>query len=218
MRIFQELTAKSWMSDQGTLDNLYAGSASVSVQKKLALGVFLGVVTVLFVLLVVAYGGRMAYDDWRPVPQLRLLWANSLILILSSVALQSARYFVRRGQTDAMRVALLAGGAFTVVFLFGQLLAWRQLGAMQQFDIRNPAIGFFYLITALHGLHLLGGLIAWGRTVLKVWGDFDPAMVRQSVELCAVYWHYLLLIWLVLVSLLFTGNNFELFLQICGIR
>ena len=218
MNIFQEMTAKSWMSDQGTVDNLYAGSATLGVQKKLALRVFLAVVSVLFVLLVVAYGGRMAYDDWRPVPQLRLLWANSLILILSSIALQSARYCVRREQLDAMRVALLAGGAFTVVFLFGQLLAWRQLAAMQQFDIRNPAIGFFYLITALHGLHLLGGLVAWGRVVVKVWGRFELAKIKQSVALCAVYWHYLLLIWLVLVSLLFTGNNFEIFLQICGIR
>src|SRR5256885_9688502 len=117
------------------------------------------------------------------LPQLKLLWANAFVLILSSVALQWAQHSVRRGQMDAMRVGLLAAGAFTVVFLFGQVLAWRQLSAMVYFEMTNPAIAFFYLITGLHGVHLLGGLVAWGRTVARVWGDFDVAKIRHSVEL-----------------------------------
>lgn len=218
MSIFHELMVKPWVTDQGKVDDLYAGDASSGFAKKLALKVFLAVVAVLFMLLVVAYGSRMAFEDWRPVPQLRLLWANTLVLMLSSVALQWAQYSVRRGQMDAMRVGLFAAGAFTVVFLFGQILAWRQLGTMVYFDITNPAIGFFYLITGVHGLHLLGGLVAWGRTVAKVWGDFDAAKIRQSVELCTTYWHFLLLVWLVLFGLLFTGNNLDILLKICGIR
>ena len=218
MSMFHQLMVKPWMTDQGKLDDLYAGNESSGLAKKLALRIFLAVVTVLFMLLVTAYGGRMAYEDWRPAPQVSLLWANTCVLILSSVALQWAQYSVRRGQMDAMRVGLLAGGAFTVVFLFGQLLAWRQLGTMVYFEVTNPAIAFFYLITGLHGLHLLGGLVAWGRTVSKVWGDFDVAKVRQSVELCTVYWHFLLLVWLVLFGLLFTGNNLDVLLKLCGIR
>lgn len=218
MSIFQDLTAKPWATDQGELDDLYAGGASSGLAKKLALRVFLAVVAVLFMLLVTAYGGRMVYEDWRPAPQVSLLWANTLVLILSSVALQWAQHSVRRGRMDAMRVGLLAGGAFTVVFLFGQVLAWRQLAATVYFEVANPAIAFFYLITGMHGLHLLGGLVAWGRTVARVWGDFDVAKVRQSVELCTVYWHFLLLVWLVLFGLLFTGNNLDLLLKLCGIR
>ena len=218
MNMFHQLMAKPWVTDQGKVDDHYAGGASSGLARKLALRVFLAVVAVLFMLLVVAYGRRMAYEDWRPSPQLGLLWANTFALILSSIALQWAQYSARRGQMDAMRVGLLAAGAFTVVFLFGQLLAWRQLSTMVYFDITNPAIGFFYLITGLHGLHLLGGLVAWGRTVAKVWGDFDVAKIRQSVELCTVYWHFLLLVWLVLFGLLFTGNNLDLLLKLCGIR
>jgi cytochrome c oxidase subunit 3 len=210
--------AKPWTTDQGRVDDLYAGSNSSGPAKKLALRVFLAVVAVLFMLLVTAYGGRMAYEDWRPAPQVNLLWANTLVLLLSSVALQWAQYSVRRGQMDAMRVGLLAAGAFTVVFLFGQVLAWRQLATMVYFEVTNPAVAFFYLITGLHGMHLLGGLVAWGRTVARVWGDFDVAKVRQSVELCALYWHFLLLVWLVLFGLLFTGNNLDLLLKLCGIR
>jgi len=216
--MFHQLMAKPWAADQSKLDDLYAGSDSHEHAKRLALRVFLAVVAVLFMLLVIAYGGRMAYEDWRPAPQVRLLWANTLVLILSSVALQWAQHSVRRGQMDAMRIGLLAAGAFTVVFLFGQVLAWRQLGTMVYFEVTNPAIAFFYLITGVHGLHLLGGLVAWGRTVARVWGDFDVARMRQSVELCTVYWHFLLLVWLVLFGLLFTGNNLDLLLKLCGIR
>jgi cytochrome c oxidase subunit 3 len=209
---------KPWATEQGKIDDLHAGGTTPAAARKLALMVFLAVVAVLFMLLVTAYGGRMAYEDWRPAPQIRLLWANTFVLILSSVALQWAQHSVRRGQMDAMRVGLLAAGALTVVFLFGQLLAWRQLGTMVHFEVTNPAIAFFYLITGLHGLHLLGGLVAWGRTVSRVWGDFDAAKIRQSVELCALYWHFLLLVWLVLFGLLFTGNNLDLLLKLCGIR
>jgi cytochrome c oxidase subunit 3 len=180
--------------------------------------VFLGVVGVLFMLMIIAYGGRMTYGDWRPTPQITLLWANTFVLILSSVALQWAQYSVRRGQTDAMRIGLLAAGAFTVVFLFGQLLAWRQLATMVYFDVTNPAVAFFYMITGIHALHLLGGLVAWSMAVVKVWGKFDVAKIRQSVELCTLYWHFLLLVWLVLFGLLFTGDNLDLLLKLCGIR
>ena len=210
--------AKPWVAEQGKIDDLYAGGASAGLEKRIALRVFLAVVAVLFMLLVTAYGGRMTYSDWRPAPQLGLLWANTFVLILSSVALQWAQTSVRRGQLDAMRIGLLAAGALTVVFLFGQLLAWRQLGAMVRFDVTNPAVAFFYLITGIHGLHLVGGLVAWGRTIAKVWGKFDVAKIRQSVELCTVYWHFLLLVWLVLFGLLFTGNNLDILLKLCGIR
>ena len=213
MSIFHDLTVKPWLTAQGTVELRDKAAA-----RKLALKVFLAIVTVLFMLLLVAYARRMAYEDWRPSPQLGLLWANTFALVLSSVALQWALFSARRGQRDGMRVAFLAGGAFTVVFLVGQILAWRQLGTMAYFDVTNPAIAFFYLITGLHGLHLMGGLVAWGRTFTKVWGDFDLAKIRHSVELCTLYWHYLLGVWLVLFGLLFSGNNLDILLKLCGIK
>ncbi len=65
-----------------------------------------------------------------------------------------------------------------------------------------PANAFYYLITALHGVHLLGGLVAWGWTGNRVRRGFEANQVSLSVELCAVYWHFLLLVWLVLFGLL----------------
>jgi cytochrome c oxidase subunit 3 len=218
MNILEQLTAKPWLATGAALGDLRHPDEAHRAAKRTALWVFLAVVGVVFMLLVIAYGGRMTYGDWRPAPQLNLLWANTFVLILSSVALQWAQVAVRRGRMDALRVGLLAGGAFTLVFLFGQLLAWRQLGTMGYFDVSNPAIAFFYLITGIHGLHLLGGLVAWGRAVARVWGDFNVAKMRQSVELCTLYWHFLLGVWLVLFGLLFTGNNLDLLLKLCGIR
>jgi cytochrome c oxidase subunit 3 len=118
-----------------------------------------------------------------------------------------------------MKTGLLVGGGFAVGFLAGQLAAWRQLDAMVVFDITNPAIAFFYLITALHGLHLAGGLVAWGRTFAGVLRGIDPARTALRVRLCATYWHFLLVLWLALFGLLFSGDdNLTAFLEICGLR
>ena len=219
MSIIRQLTEKPWVPAQAMIDDLHAGGTFRLPAATVALRTFLAVVTVLFMLLIMAYGTRMQFEDWRPSPPLWLLWVNTGLLVLSSVAMQWARVSVRHGEFDGVRNGLLAGGAFAVAFLIGQILAWRQLNMMGPFDITNPAIAFFYLITALHGLHLLGGLVALGRTTAQVWRGSDAVHVRLSVELCTVYWHFLLLVWLVLFGLLFSGNdNLGVLLTLCGLR
>ena len=74
--------------------------------------------------------------------------------------------------------------------------------ALGYYASSNPANAFFYLITLLHGVHLLGGLVAWARTSDKVRRGIAVEKVRLSVELCAVYWHFLLLVWLVMFAML----------------
>lgn len=219
MNLLQQLTAKPWVSAQAVMDDFHAGGTFSLSKAKLGLRVFLTVVTVLFMLLVLAYGSRMALEDWRPQPQVGLLWLNTAMLVCGSIAMQWAQIASRRGDADGAWAGLMAGGAFTVAFLGGQLVAWRQLNMLAAFDITNPAIGFFFLITALHGLHLLGGLVAWARTAAKVRHGYSVAQIRVSIELCTVYWHYLLLIWLVLFGLLFSGSdNLGILLTICGLK
>lgn len=210
------INVQPWVA-QGSIENVRGDLTSWS-PARIGLWVFLAVVAVLFMLLIAAYGMRMAYEVWRPMPQVGLLWANTFVLVLASVALQWARIALRRGRVDSMRLGLLAGGVLTAVFLLGQIYAWRQLATTAYFEVTNPAIAFFYLITGLHGLHLLGGLVAWGRTAARAWGKVEAAKVRQSVELCATYWHFLLVVWVVLFGLLFSGDNLDLLLTICGIR
>jgi cytochrome c oxidase subunit 3 len=219
MNLFHQLTEKPWVPMQGNVVRLHDGSAFSVPTATLGLRVVLAVVTVLFSLLIMAYGSRMAFEDWRPAPQPWLLWLNTAMLVLSSVAMQWARMSARRGKVEGVTIGLAAGGFFAFAFLGGQLLAWRQLNMMVAFDITNPAIGFFYMITALHGLHIAGGLVAWGKTTAKLWRGVDLIRLRLSVDLCTVYWHFLLLVWLVLFGLLFSGNdNLGVLLSICGVR
>ena len=101
------------------------------------------------------------------------------------------------------REGLLVGGLLTLAFLGGQFFAWREIRQSDFFAPNNPAVAFFYLLTAVHGLHLLGGLFVWARTLLRMRRkDVEAIDVRMSVELCTVYWHYLLFVWLVLFALL----------------
>ena len=215
MNIIRHLTTKPW---EATAELPLLQQHTNQQNKRAALKVFLGVVAVLFTLLIVAYAGRMAYEDWRPAPQIKLMWANTLVLFLGSLCLELAQYAVRRGQQKLLRRSLLAAGLCTLIFLLGQAQAWRELGALVFFQVTNPAIAFFYLITGLHGLHLLGGLVVWGQTLVRLWRGFELEKIRHSVELCTIYWHFLLLVWLVLFGLLFAGNNLDELMVICGIK
>jgi len=205
--IFRQLRDKPWEEVPGGIDDRYDRGAASLPAATLGLRMFMAVVTVLFLLLIIAYGGRMASEEWRPGPNSKLLWLNTFLLILSSVSMQWASSAARRGQIGGVRNGLLAGGVFAFAFMAGQIVAWWQLGTMANVGISNPAIGFFYMITVLHALHLAGGIVAWGRTMLKTRGDCDVAHIRLSVELCTIYWHFLLLVWLVLFGLLFSSND-----------
>ncbi|NEV00304.1 cytochrome c oxidase subunit 3 [Bradyrhizobium uaiense] len=208
----QRLAAKPWL-EEGVLVDLREQSGSSPPTAKIGLGVFLAVVGSLFALFISAYSMRMTMVDWRALPVPALLWFNTGALVLSSVALQWAYTAARRDDIDGVILGLLSGGASAVTFLIGQLLAWRQLAGAGYFVASNPANSFFYLITAVHGLHLMGGLVALGRTTSKVWRSAEVIRVRLSVELCAIYWHFLLLVWLVLLGLL-TGWT-DGFVDIC---
>ncbi|MBW8852790.1 MAG: cytochrome c oxidase subunit 3 [Bradyrhizobium sp.] len=208
----QRLGGKPWL-EEGVMVDLREESTSSLPAAKLGLGVFLAVVGSLFALFISAYSMRMNMVDWRTLPVPALLWFNTGVLLLSSVALQWAYMAARRDDIDGISIGLCAGGASAITFLVGQLLAWRQLSGAGYFLASNPANSFFYLITAVHGLHLMGGLVALGRTTAKVLRGAEASQIRLSVELCTIYWHFLLLVWLVLVGLL-TGWT-DNFVDIC---
>ena len=204
MSLFSRLTEKSWETPGGeSIDPaLYRPPAA-----RVGVIVYFGVITVLFGLVSLAYVMRMgmpgmghdAMGDWRPMPEPPLLWVNSFVLLLSSIAWEAARIGARRGRAELMARALIGAGALGILFLAGQLLLWRQLSLAGYYASSNPANAFFYLITALHGLHLAGGLFFWVRAVLGLRAGAD---VRLPIELCAVYWHFLLLVWALMLALL----------------
>jgi cytochrome c oxidase subunit III len=208
----QRLAAKPWL-EQGVAVDLRGERGSSVPAAKIGLGVLLAVIGSLFTLLISAYSMRNSSVDWRELPLPTLLWFNTGVLVVSSGALQWALMAARRDDIDGLIVGLVAGGVSAMTFLAGQLLVWQQLNVAGYFVASNPANSFFYLITAAHGLHLMGGLVALGRTIAKVWRGAPMMQVGLSVELCAIYWHFLLLVWLVLLGLL-TGWT-ENFVDIC---
>lgn len=203
----QGLTAKPWL-EVGVIGDAGSAEPAVRPTAKVGLGAFLVVAGSLFSLLVSAYSMRMGMADWHSLPMPTVLWFSTGLLILSSVSLQTAVIAARRGEHDAIRSGLLAAGVSSLAFLGGQLLAWRELAASGRFTAADPATAFFYLLTAVHGLHVLGGLVALCRTTIKAFvlsGACTPQALGEltvSVKLCAIYWHFLLVVWLVLFSLL----------------
>ena len=196
----QTLNVQPWLAQAGMHE--VGGDAPVRPAIKTALWVFLAVATSLFALFISAYAMRMHFGDWQPLPEPGLLWWNSGVLVATSIAMQATVSAARRGDGVALRKRLLIGGVLTCVFLVGQLIAWRQLNAAGYYLDNNPANGFFYLLTAVHAVHVLGGLVAWGRTTLRLGRGEDVARLRLGVELCATYWHFLLIVWFVLFGLL----------------
>lgn len=207
MSLFQKLSDKPW-EHEGTnraVPGFGEGALQLPVQK-VALRTFLAVLTVMFGLFIIAYYIRMDLEDWRPLPEPKILWLNTLVLILCSVSMQWTRFAINREQLVQTKLGLLLGGALTLGFVYGQLLAWQKISADGYFLYNNPANAFFYLLTGIHALHLLGGLWVWTRTSVKVWFAENSKdrlkEIKLSVELCGTYWHFLLLVWLVLFALM----------------
>lgn len=209
MNIFKRLTEKPWLNEPGAVVELRTEAYAASNQK-VALVCFLAIVGVLFFLFFAAYHMRLEpleisagqRSDWVALPEPSLLWFNTLILGLASVAYEWARRRAKRGDDGTAKLAFLVAGAATFAFLVLQLAVWNELAARGYYAYANPANAFFYLITGVHGAHLLGGLVAWARAARRFAGkQADPARLMRSVDLCALYWHFLLLIWLGMLAL-----------------
>jgi len=212
-----------WLSRQGLASKPWLEPSAVGIAQglepqrlapaKIGLGVLLAVIGSFFALFISAYAMRMQLPDWRTLPVPPILWLNTIMLVLSSIALHGAKVAVSRGEKMELKVSLIAAGISALAFLSGQLVAWQQLSAEGYRLAANPANDFFYVLTGAHGLHLLGGLVALARTTEKTWRAPATEQLRLPVELCATYWHFLLLLWLVLLSI-WTGWAGD-FIDIC---
>ncbi|MBL4836801.1 MAG: cytochrome c oxidase subunit 3 [Kordiimonadaceae bacterium] len=207
MRFFKIITARPWLGEETAYSAefdaaLGADGLATLKTKRMGLFIFIGVATALFGLFAVAYYMRMMMGGWHMLMEPLILWPNTLILMVGGGLMQWASWLSKQGNVPRAKQAFFAGGIAGLLFLGGQLLAWQELIELGCYAEVNPANAFFYVITGLHGLHLMGGLFVWGNALFKTMGDASPAAITASIELCDYYWHFMLAVWIAIFALL----------------
>ena len=209
------------------------GGGTARSAAQIGLWVFMAVVCSLFTLFSVAYMMRIGYGDWRPAPTVPWqLWLSTTLLAVGSLGWHMA------ARTPPVSVAAAAaahengesskwhGNAATLRwcalawcsalgFLASQLGAWQALTAQHYLPAASPGAGFFYMLTGLHGVHVLGGMLAAAVVTAGLWRRGGAARSGAALGLCAQYWHLLLVVWLALFGLLFTVTP-ELVQAVCA--
>jgi cytochrome c oxidase subunit III len=147
--------------------------------------------------------------DWKHIAVPPILYANTIALLVSSITLHKSWRSLAIGtgvNIDAARLGLgwmmatlVLGGAF----IGGQYEAWHQLAHQGLYLATNPNSSFYYVLTAMHGLHLLAGIVALLFVISRL--AFRPAALRRStLEATATYWHFMGVLWLYLLVVLRT--------------
>jgi cytochrome c oxidase subunit III len=183
-----------------------SGTAGVP-QRAYATGMIIALAGILmfFAALVSAYVVRKGFpnSDWQALAVPRILWLNTLVLLASSFTLARSRRYLLAGDDAGFRHWWGVTAILGVLFLVGQLVAWRQLVVAGIYLATNPSSGFFYVFTAAHGLHLLGGIAA-----LLAVGFRLPRRLERStaVDVASMYWHFMDGLWLFLFVFLLVGS------------
>jgi cytochrome c oxidase subunit 3 len=141
-------------------------------------------------------------NDWVATQMPRLLWWNTVALLASSAALETARRALKTGRREAFTRLWITGSALGVLFLIGQYMAWLQLRSQGIYMATNPSSSFFYVLTAAHAVHLIGGVIALAYVSVQALRLRLGPGKRTVIDVSAVYWHFLDGLWVYLLVLL----------------
>jgi cytochrome c oxidase subunit 3 len=148
---------------------------------------------------------RATSTRWVPLHLPSIIWFNTLVLLLSSGAMELARRRLALAHIRQFHRLWSVATALGILFLLGQLAAWRQFVLAGFYVATNQASSFFYIFTGLHGLHLLGGICALLYVSFR---KFEKAKVSRSLaaEVASHYWHFMDGLWLFLLALLYLGK------------
>ncbi len=224
MKFFKILGEKPWL-DPTMANSDVLVAVDPLLASRTALRFIMAIVSVLFFLFIITYLSRSQYPDfqalagqpWQPFTDPSRLWLNTAILAASSVAMQWGLWSARREQINRAVIGVSMAVFFAVLFLVAQLELWRHLQGMGYYVNTNPANSYFYLLTAVHGLHLLGGLLVLANVVFRVWYDGALARLSGPLTLCTHYWHFLLVVWLLLFALLTSrAETINMLAALCG--
>jgi cytochrome c oxidase subunit III len=162
-------------------------------------------ILIFFMALSSAFLVRRMGGDWIPVHLPGVIWVNTVILLASSATMELARKRLAAADLEGFRRLWQVTTGLGIFFLVGQLVAWRELVAQGIYVASNPGSSFFYIFTAAHGLHLLGGVIA---LLFVLFRAFEKANLSRSLaaEVTSYYWHFMDGLWVFLLALLYLGK------------
>jgi len=147
------------------------------------------------------------YADWTHISLPPVLWFNTAALVLSSITLERARLRVAaymRGEENRRSLAMLwlnASMLLGLIFVVGQYFAWLQLRSQGLYLPTNPNSSFFYVLTGVHVIHVLGGLGGLSRVMLK-FRSTTHGLRRSTMDATSYYWHFMGVLWIYLLFIL----------------
>jgi len=166
--------------------------------------VLLAATTMVFAALTSAFVVRRGLsDDWASMHKPPILWVNTIVLLVSSIVLDRSRHALKAGDRGQFNFWWTTATALGVLFLAGQAWAWHELKESGVYIATNPSSSFFYVLTAAHAFHLLGGVAALVYVDVQALRlRLGPAK-RTAIDVTAVFWHFLDGLWLYLMLLFF---------------
>jgi len=142
-------------------------------------------------------------DDWASLPKPPVLFVNTAVLLVSSVVLDLSRRALKSGNRSRFNLWWTLATALGILFLVGQAYAWRLLKDAGFFVSTNPASSFFYVLTASHAFHLLGGVTALVYVDIQALRlRLGPAK-RTAIDVTAIFWPFLDGLWVYLMVLFY---------------
>jgi cytochrome c oxidase subunit 3 len=166
--------------------------------KRFAMWLFLVSVSMLFAAFSSAYIVRQAEGNWVDFALPSLFYYTSVIIILSSISMQWAYFAAKRDELEKVRWLITITTLLGVAFLVGQVIGWRQLTDGNIYLVGNPSGSFVYILTGLHGAHLLGGIVFLILVLISAFRYKIHSKSLLQLELCVTYWHFLGGLWIYL--------------------
>ena len=209
-KIFGTLTEKPWEANQAAIDSKHSGQTfNISNQMSVVIIIF-GISSVLFSLIFTGYLYSLPPgQDTTFILKTNMLWINTLVLILVTYFFDKIRRDFNNNITSNIKKNLIIVGALSYLFLILQLILWYQLMIDGNYVSTNTYFSSFYFFTALHGIHLLGGLFFWGKVTSKIFKleERDYKKEERSITALSVYWLFLFIVWFVFFTIMFVYND-----------
>ena len=209
-KIFGTLAQKPWEANQAAIDTEHSGQTFNLSNQMSAVIIIFGISSVLFSLIFTGYLYSLPPgQDTTFILKTNLVWINTLVLILVTYFFDKIRRDFNKSLPKKLKKNLLVVGALSYIFLLLQLLLWYQLMIDGKFVSTNTYFSSFYFFTALHGLHLLGGLFFWGKVTSKIFKleEKNYKNEEKSITALSVYWLFLFIVWFAFFTIMFVYND-----------